>query len=87
MNNADAQICQSIEDVISGKVSDVAFRQISRELTSGASQEAKDAWHSASHYLDDADIRERDSEYASAQLDRLRWHVGILKGDRKTAAE
>ena len=51
MNKADPQICQLIEDVISGKVSDVEFRQISRELTSGASQEAKDAWHSASHYL------------------------------------
>ncbi len=87
MNKADDQICQLIEDVISGKVSDVEFRQISRELHDGASREAMDAWHTASHYLDDADIRERDADYAREQIECLRRHVGILRGEKKTAAE
>lgn len=87
MNQVDARIRRLIEDVINGQVDYAEFHKISKDLPAGASREAMDAWHTASHYLDDEDIRERDSEYASRQLDRLRWHVGALKHDKKSAAE
>jgi hypothetical protein len=87
MKQADELICRLIEDVISGRVDDAEFRNRSKQLPDDASRDAMDAWHTASHFLDDADIRARDAQYAGWQMDRLKWHISVLRAVQRNAAE
>ena len=86
MNAIDDRICKLIDEFLEGRVDAVEFWRRSKEID-GASPSAAQVWHQASHYVDDADIRERDANYARDTADRLRWQLQGLKGESRRAAE
>ena len=86
MNSIDTRICKIIEDVLSGRLTSAEFWEQSK-LIDGATPEAAAAWHMASHFVTDEDIRQREPEYEARLLARLRGHLGSLRGEEKNAAE
>jgi hypothetical protein len=87
MNPANARICEIIEDLLEGRIACDEFHERSKALPDGATAEAEEAWHEASHYADDEDIRKRDKDYATRTEEKLRWHIRMLRGDQQNAAE
>ena len=87
MNQADAGICQTIEDLLDGRISAAEFHKLSKALPDGATALADEAWHDASHFAADEDIRLRDHEYARRTEEKLRWYLRTLRGQKQRAAQ
>jgi hypothetical protein len=69
-----------IEDVLTGKVTGrEEFHARARKLQIKADSEAAIELHQAGHYLDDADIRARDPEFARLQEEGLREAIRRLR--------
>lgn len=86
MNTIDERICKIIEDVLTGRSTSTEFWEQSKWID-GATPEAASAWHMASHFVTDEDIRQRDPEYEARLLAHLRSHLSSLRGEQKNAAE
>ena len=83
MNPADTRICKLIEDLLDGRIGAAEFWARSRGACDGASPGAMTAWHLASHFVTDKDIRQRDPEYGRVEADKLRSLIERLKEPEK----
>jgi hypothetical protein len=72
-------IALDLEALLSGSVDEGDFR---RKYQSRESRPVLDAiWGNLQHYLDDADVRARDSAYRAMQDRKLRKLIQLLRRD------
>jgi tRNA A37 N6-isopentenylltransferase MiaA len=83
MSSDHISVAADLEALLSGALDSSDFR--SKYKRSSDSEVLNAIWDNLHHYLDDADIRERDESYRDMQENELRKLIRMLREDAPVA--